>query len=390
LSGLPFVWNGFTFNAASPLTYTYHTTNSQGCDSSATLNLTILSTTSTSKDTSVCLSGLPFTWNGLSFAAAGSQTYHTTNSVGCDSSATLNLTILSATSSSKDTSVCLSGLPFSWNGLSFAAAGSQTYHTTNSVGCDSSATLNLTILSATSSSKDTAVCLSGLPFVWNGLSFAAAGSQTYHTTNSVGCDSSATLNVTVLNATSSSKDTSVCLSGLPFTWNGHSFNAASPLTFTYHTTNSQGCDSSATLIVTILSATASSKDTAVCLSGLPFVWNGFTFNAASPLTYTYHTTNSQGCDSSATLNLTILSATSSSKDTAVCLSGLPFVWNGLTFAAAGSQTYHTTNSVGCDSSATLNLTILNATSSSKDTSVCASGLPFSWNGLSFAAAGSQT
>jgi gliding motility-associated-like protein len=67
--------------------------------------------------------------------------------VGCDSSATLNVTVLSATSSSKDTSVCLSGLPFSWNGLTFAAAGSQTYHTTNSVGCDSSATLNLTLLS---------------------------------------------------------------------------------------------------------------------------------------------------------------------------------------------------------------------------------------------------
>ncbi len=42
---------------------------------------------------SICSSALPYTWNGLTFNAAGTQTAHLTNSSGCDSAATLNLTV---------------------------------------------------------------------------------------------------------------------------------------------------------------------------------------------------------------------------------------------------------------------------------------------------------
>ncbi|MFY7964809.1 MAG: gliding motility-associated C-terminal domain-containing protein, partial [Chitinophagaceae bacterium] len=146
---------------------------------------------------SICPSDLPYSWNGLTFTAAGSQTKTgLVNSQGCDSTATLNLTVKTNTASTQNISVCPSDLPYTWNGLSFTAAGAQTKTgLVNSQGCDSTATLNLTVKTNTASTQNISVCPSDLPYSWNGLNFTAAGAQTYHTTNSQGCDSLATLNL---------------------------------------------------------------------------------------------------------------------------------------------------------------------------------------------------
>jgi hypothetical protein len=54
----------------------------------------------------------------------------------------------------------------------------------------------------------------------------------------------------------------------------------------------------------------------------------------------------------------ILQPTVSTTSLSICNNQLPLVWNGLTFTTAGSQTKTgLVNSIGCDSSATLNLTV---------------------------------
>ena len=67
---------------------------------------------------------------------------------------------------------------------------------------------------------------------------------------------------------------------------------------------------------------------------------------------------------SATLNLTINSSTSSNQTHTDCDS---YDWNGQTYTESGTYTWSGTNSVGCDSVATLELTI-NSISSSIDQS----------------------
>jgi hypothetical protein len=68
-------------------------------------------------------------------------------------------------------------------------------------------------------------------------------------------------------------------------------------------TSAAGCDSIATLTVTVNPVVTSSTDTTVCTSALPFTWNGQTVNAAGP--YTVTLTSAAGCDSIATLNVTV-------------------------------------------------------------------------------------
>ncbi len=359
-----------------------------GCDSIVTLNVSENPTLTSTTDTTVCDTELPFDWNGLTFTAAGSQTTTLTSLVtGCDSIVTLNVSENPTLTSTTDTTVCDTELPFDWNGLTFTAAGSQTTTLTSLVtGCDSIVTLNVTENPTLTSTTDQTICDNQLPFSWNGLTFTAAGSQTATLTSLVtGCDSLATLNLSVNSTLLSSTDTTVCDTEVPFDWNGLTFTGASSQTASL--LSSTGCDSLATLNVTMNPTLTSTTDTTVCDTELPFDWNGLTFTAAGSQTTTL-TSLVTGCDSIVTLNVSENPTLTSTTDTTVCDTELPFDWNGLTFTAGGSQTTTLTSLVtGCDSIVTLNVSENPTLTSTTDTTVCDTELPFDWNGLTFTAGG---
>ncbi|MFM2358433.1 MAG: hypothetical protein RLY16_426, partial [Bacteroidota bacterium] len=381
---LPYSWNGSSYNAAGTFTKTLVGTN--GCDSIATLNLTIKATTSSTTNIAICSNLLPYSWNGSSYNAAGTFTKTLIGSNGCDSIATLNLTIKATTSSTTNIAICSNLLPYTWNGSSYNAAGTFTKTLIGANGCDSIATLNLTINATTSSTTNIAVCSNLLPYTWNGSSYNAAGTFTKTLVGANGCDSIATLNLTVKATTTSTTNIAVCSNLLPYTWNGSSYNAAG--TFTKTLISANGCDSIATLNLTINATTASTTNIAVCSNLLPYTWNGSSYNAAGTFTKTLVGTN--GCDSIAILNLTIKATTSSTTNIAICSNLLPYTWNGSSYTAAGTFTKTLIGANGCDSIATLNLTINATTSSTTNIAVCSNLLPYTWNGSSYNAAGTFT
>lgn len=177
-SGDTYVWPA---NGQSYTTEQIGTTFVSGCNT-ATLNLTIIpSTTVGSLTTTACDT---YTW------VENSQTYTNTgvytHVVGCNT-ATLNLTIVpSTTVGSLTTSACDT---YTW------AENSQTYTTsgifTNVVGCNT-ATLDLTIIPSTTIGSETvSACIS---YTWaeNGQTYNSSGVYT----NVVGCNT-ATLTLTV-------------------------------------------------------------------------------------------------------------------------------------------------------------------------------------------------
>ena len=94
---------------------------------------------------------------------------------------------------------------------------------------------------------------------------------------------------------------------------------------------------------------ASTETHTACTS---YDWNGTTYTTSG--TYTYPTTNIAGCDSVATLILTINLPTIGDTSAVVCDS---FVWYGNTYTSTGTYSQTLTGSNGCDSVVTLNLTI---------------------------------
>lgn len=135
----------------------------------------------------------------ITVSAAG--TYTVTQTItGCESAAGSGVAAPKSTSSSTtNVTRCSNQLPYVFNGTSYNAAGTYTFTTTNAAGCDSIATLNLTVNNTTSSLNEVRVCSNSLPYVWNGTSYNASGIYTFNTTNAAGCDSVATLLLTVDN-----------------------------------------------------------------------------------------------------------------------------------------------------------------------------------------------
>ncbi|MFY7884223.1 MAG: PKD domain-containing protein, partial [Dolichospermum sp.] len=305
-----------------------------------------------------------FVWNGLTFTTSGSQTAHFTNAAGCDSAATLNLTVSpSILVSSSASQVCL-GFTISLtpnSGGTWVSNNPTVASVTNSgvVTGLSSGLVTFTFTSSTTNCTATtsAVTVNVLPFV-SGTKVCVGSTTTLSPTSGGTWVSNNTAVATVTN--------SGVVTGI----------SSGSTTFTF-TDAITGC-SKTTASIDIVATSVSITNTSICSSSLPFVWNGLTFTTSG--SQTAHFINAAGCDSSATLNLNVNASGVSITNTAICSSFLPYGWNGLMFITAGTQTANLINAAGCDSLATLVLTVKSISTSTTTQYICNTALPYTWNG----------
>ena len=187
------------YTASGVYTETLSGANSAGCDSIVTLDLTVNNTTlgtdvQSSCDSLVWIDGNTYTSNNYS-------AMHTLmNSVGCDSIVILNFTITSNSATDVQT-VCDS---YTWiDGNTYTSDNdSATFTLTNSAGCDSLVTLDLTITNSSSGTDNQTACSD---FTWiDGNTYTSDNnSATFTLSNSVGCDSIVTLDLTINTVSSS-------------------------------------------------------------------------------------------------------------------------------------------------------------------------------------------
>ncbi len=332
--------------------------NSGACPDYDTVNVTVLPSENTSENIVICETAIPYQWNGIDFNTTTSHTLNLLNVNNCDSTATLNLTVNLSSNSMTDTTLCETQVPFTWNGVAIDSAGDFLVTLVNSSGCDSLTNLNVTINPILTSTTDTTVCDTEIPFNWNGLTFNSTSIQTITLSSMVtGCDSLASLNVWVLPTLTSETDTTVCETELPFNWNGLTFNSQGQQTATLQSLDT-GCDSLASLNVIVNPTLISTTSVTLCDHEIPFNWNNLELNASGSSTVILQSTVT-GCDSIVNLELIVNPTLLSISDTTVCSSELPFNWNGLTFDAAGAQTAALQSLItGCDSLASLNCTVI--------------------------------
>jgi hypothetical protein len=174
--------------------------------------------------------------DGATYFASNTTATHTlTNQAGCDSVVTLNLTINNMSASLQNYTTCDE---YFWNGMNYSSSGIYFYHTNNINGCDSTAILELVILSNTG--IDTHVVCDSFGWI-DGNTYAESNTTATHTlTNAMGCDSLVALNLTILKST---VDT-ITISGQDsITWHDILLTDDFDTTVTYHNANINGCDS---------------------------------------------------------------------------------------------------------------------------------------------------
>lgn len=340
---LPLTWDNQIFNAAG--IKTKNLVSAFGCDSVRVYILTVKDTSTSTTTLTVCDSII---WNGIKYTNSGTYVYHTNNSVGCDSTARLNLTVKHSSLTELTYHIC-KNTTFSIEDSVFSGTGLHYYVYVGSNGCDSIIKINLfdDLLPSDTTYRTLDLCV-GQTF--HGTQFQA-GTYTFwgELSNHNGCDSIVVTTLIVHPKTQSVTDTFLCKVQLPFTWHGK--NVTKFNNYSFITTNQWGCDSIVTLRVKEIKLDTTIRNASICESD-SLVINGITYNQTGIFYIKY--TSLQGCDSIVALHLTVNAATHSTKDVYIC-SNCTYQWNGSTYNTAGVYVDHFANSLGCDSTATLNL-----------------------------------
>ncbi len=126
-----------TYTESGQYTRTYTAAN--GCDSVATLNLTINASSNSTMADTACDT---YTWNGTTYTTSGEYTFDTINAAGCDSTATLNLTINTNAGVEETVAACVT---YTWMGTDYTASGDYNVSFTDVNGCVGDSVLHLTI-----------------------------------------------------------------------------------------------------------------------------------------------------------------------------------------------------------------------------------------------------
>lgn len=323
---------------------------------------------------SICTNQLPFSWNDQDYNAAGTYLKTISNAEGCDSIAVLNLAISAPISTIEEVNAVDS---FEWHGnLYYASTNTPTWMGTTAAGCDSLVTLNLT-MSYTCLPVSTELYVTACnSYMWRGIRFYSSTEiEWIGATARGGCDSVVTLHLTINKTSRSTTSVSLCASQLPYSWNGLIYSTAG--NYTKQMTNAAGCDSIATLVLSVKLPTSSTQNVAVCANDMPYTWNGVEYNSAG--TYVQNLTNAAGCDSTASLVITVKQVSTSNHNISICSSQLPIVWNGLTLTAAGNYIANLNSANGCDSLAILNLTVKQVSYVTE--TINATGTSYTWHGV---------
>lgn len=399
--------------------------------------------------------------NWIPFIPTQTQTYTVTgtDTNGCQNTAqvTVTITALPIVSAGQNQTICagsqvtLSGSGaqnYTWdnnvlNGVPFSPTTTQTYTVTgiDSNFCQNTAQVTVTVNPSPTVSGGTnqticagsLVTLNGsgaLTYTWsnnvqNGVAFAPAQTQTYTVTgvDATGCQNTATVTVTVnpAPAVSGGVNQNVCagasvtLNGsgaATYVWsnnvqNGVAFTPTLTQTYSVIGTDANGCIDTAqvTVVVNSLPNVGAGQNQTVCegssvtLNGSgasSYSWNNnvqnnVPFTATQTTTYTVTGTNGVGCTNTAQVTVTVnpLPAVSGGLNQAVCagnsvtLTGSganTYAWNnnvqnGVAFTPTSTQTYIVTgtNANGCIDTAQVVVTVnqLPVVSGGPNTTVCA-------------------
>ena len=383
-TALPYIWNGVTFTEAGTQSVTLTAAN--GCDSIVNMTLSLNDAYNVNDERTICPTALPYEWNGVTFTEAGSQSVTLTAANGCDSIVNMTLALNDAYEINDERTVCPTALPYQWNGVTFNEAGTQSVTLAAANGCDSVVNMTLSLNDAYNVNDERTVCPTALPYSWNGVTFNEAGTQSVTLTADNGCDSVVNMTLSLNDAYNVNDERTVCPTALPYQWNGVTFNEAGTQSVTLTAAN--GCDSVVNMTLSLNDAYNVNDERTVCPTALPYSWNGVTFNEAGTQSVTLTAAN--GCDSVVNMTLSLNDAYEINVEMTVCPTALPYEWNGVTFNEAGTQSVTLTAANGCDSIVNMTLALNDAYEVNDERTVCPTVLPYIWNGVTFTEAGSQS
>ncbi len=346
-----------------------------GCDSTVTLNLTVLPKITSAVSTTIC-NGETFTVGNTKYGTSGTFTVIIKALNGCDSTVTLTLNVLPAKSSNLTTTICAEST-LTVGTSTFDKTGTYTVVVkTPNQSCDSTVNVNLTVAKKIGSTLNKTVCVGG-SFTINGETYSTTGNFDQKLKAANGCDSTFTVALTVLPDLKKSISEGIC-EGSTYTFGKQVLTKSGVYTEVFKT--SIGCDSTVVLTLNVSKKVEKKIKESICEGGSVKIGpNTYTTTGI----YTVTIGLAGGCDSTVILDLTVNPKKTFAWDKTVCF-GEKVTIDGKDYDKSG--TIVTKTKAGCDSTIILNLTVKPKNETILNRAIC-DGKTVEVNGVTYSTAG---
>ena len=388
-----FLWHDVAYTTTGDYAYTY--ANADGCASSDTLHLTVDHHSDTAYYVTLCDS--VYHWNDSVYTTSGVYIYdYSLSGSTCTNVDTLHLTLHDSYDIHLYDTACDS---YHWGtfdeGEWYHDSGIYTRRDQTVYGCDSITTLHLTIHHS-STLDTTLVACDTLLWTVSDTTLVITESGEYIITNhfcytntevidlynhelynAEGCDSNQLLHVTINHSYRMSDTAANAVTACDsYFWHGTTYTADG--IYLFDTIASNGCDSSAAINLTLHYSTAAVDNVTACDS---YTWIDSVTYTASTSDVTYTLVNADGCDSVITLDLTLNYGQYTSSYQAACDT---FLWHDSVYTLSGTYLFQDLTADGCPVVDTLILTVSNGTSTGYHVEVCDQ---YVWNGTLYTKTG---
>ncbi|MBI1225466.1 MAG: hypothetical protein GC192_09550 [Bacteroidetes bacterium] len=319
-----------------------------GCDSLLTLDLTVHSASYTSLQAEIC-EGESFSFVNQSISSGGDYQLHLTNSVGCDSIVTLQLTVHPKVTVSLNEQIC-EGSSYYFDGQHRSVSGDYVATGTTVNGCDSTTVLHLEVLPQLVTNLSVGICEGG-SYWFDNQALKSTGFYQALLQTEAGCDSLVTLDLVVEPMIAVQLEATIC-EGSYYDFGGQMLSTAGNYEHMFQTAG--GCDSLVSLSLSIATQTTTNLSAEICEGG-SFVFGNDSLTSSG--TYQQDLTGFWGCDSAVVLVLTVLPVVATQISENICEGGF-YIFGNQQLTSPGQYEQLFQTPAGCDSLVTLNLSIL--------------------------------
>jgi len=326
---------------SNPGIYIDTLTASGGCDSIITITLTSANSISDSVASSIC-SGNNYTLpDGSIVSAAGTYLDTLTALGGCDSIITTFLTVNPTSTISVNANICSGNTYTLPGGNNVNTAGIYTDTLSTAGGCDSIITTTLSVNPNIAINISASICAGDNYTLPDGSITSSAGIYKDTLTAIGGCDSIITTTLSLTNSPTITINNSMCNGNTYTLPNGNIVSAAGTYKDTLTTVG--GCDSIIITNLTVIQNSFTIINQSICAGSSYTLPDGTLVNTSG--VYKDTITNSKGCDSIITINLTVNAAASVNVSSNVTIN----LGASTTLIANGFGTYNWVPSSGLNS-----------------------------------------
>ena len=336
-----------------------------GCDSIIVMRLNVFPRYFTADTKNISIADTPYVWHHIqgsdtiardTLRATGGYTFHFTNSYGCDSIDSLSLTIHQTYLYRDTVTICQDQTPYSWEGIKdIYRTGEYVKYLQTHDGYDSTHVRFVRVLPVPHDTIRHAMC-EGAEYLFNGRLLTEGGTYEDTLASHMGCDSIVTLLLKVNKPYYHNIPIDI-YEGDSYTFYGETYTTSG--TYRHSSLTPEGCDSVTELCLTVHPLI----DTVVtiCKAALPYHWINKWSGKDTPLyaagTYRDDTTYVNGKRTFYTLQLIVNEASDTTLFRTIC-EGDEYNFNGRRLTQPGEYRDTIGNAIGCDSVIILHLNVL--------------------------------